>query len=119
MKTAAGASTNCHFYFDVIVSCNTIFYKMVYSRNISNGKRVINLIFLGASAMVNFIGNLFLIPIYGIWGAAIMSVVSYSLCGISFLIYFQHVSKIPYSKILLIQKEDFMLIKKFFSKKSD
>ena len=65
-----------------------IFYKMVYSYNISRGKRTVNLLFLGIAAVVNIIGNLIFIPLYGIWGAAIMSVVSYLVCGLCFLVYF-------------------------------
>lgn len=90
-----------------------IFYKMVYSYNISQGKRVINLIFLGTAAVVNIMGNLFFIPLLGIWGAGIISVLSYSICGMCFLIYFHKVSKIPYHKLVIIQPEDFKAIKSF------
>ena len=93
-----------------------IFYKMVYSYNISRGKRTVNLLFLGIAAVVNIIGNLIFIPLYGIWGAAIMSVVSYLVCGLCFLVYFYRVSRIPMLKILLLQKEDFEMVKKFFRK---
>lgn len=94
-----------------------IFYKMVYSYNISMGRRTINLIFLGGAAVINFVGNLFLIPPMGVWGAALMSVVSYCVCGISFLVYFRVESKIPLKEIVMIQKSDVQLVKKFFSKK--
>lgn len=94
-----------------------IFYKMVYSYNISKGKRVINLIFLGIAAIANVIGNFFLIPVIGIWGAALTSIVSYDICGICFLVYFHNVSKIPYTKLLFIQKSDFSVIKKFIAEK--
>ncbi|MBR2927386.1 MAG: polysaccharide biosynthesis C-terminal domain-containing protein [Clostridia bacterium] len=94
-----------------------IFYKMVYSYNVSRGKRTINLIFLGLSAVVNVIGNLILIPLYGIIGAAIMSVVSYLVCGICFLVYFHCVSQVPITQILFPQKEDLDMLKGFFQKK--
>ena len=90
-----------------------IFYKMIYSYNISQGKRVINLIFLGTAAIVNIIGNLFLIPLIGMFGAAITSVVSYCVCGICFLVYFRKVSGISIYKLVVIQKEDFKMIKNF------
>lgn len=93
-----------------------VFYKMVYSYNVSRGKRTINLIFLGVAAIVNVIGNLILIPQYGIWGAAIMSVVSYVVCGVSFLIYFHRVSHISLPKILFIQREDLHMIRNFLKK---
>lgn len=94
-----------------------IFYKMVYSYNVSRGKRMINLIFLGLAAIANIIGNAILIPLYGILGAAAMSVISYLLCGICFLVYFHRVSQIPIRQILFLQKEDVSMVKNFFSKK--
>lgn len=93
-----------------------IFYKMVYSYNISKGKRIVNLIFLGLAAIANIIGNAILIPLYGILGAAVMSVISYLLCGICFLVYFHHVSQIPIREILFLQKEDVAILKNFFRK---
>ena len=94
-----------------------IFYKMVYSYNISQGKRLVNLIFLGVAATANVIGNIILIPIMGIYGAALTSVVSYMLCGICFLIYFHHVSHVPYWQMLFVQRSDFVMIKRFLAKK--
>jgi len=93
-----------------------IFYKMIYSYNISRGKRLVSLIFLAISAALNVIGNYFLIPLMGIYGAALTSVISYSICGLCFLIYFHHASQIPYHKILFIQKEDIQMVKQFFHK---
>lgn len=40
-----------------------IFYKMVYSYNISRGKRGVNLVILGGAAIINVIGNYFTIPL--------------------------------------------------------
>lgn len=94
-----------------------IFYKMIYSYNISQGKRGVNLMFLGMSAIINFVGNLFLIPLLHIWGAVIMSVISYSICGICFLIYFHKTSKISYKNILLVNKSDIYILKKFLNNK--
>lgn len=93
-----------------------IFYKMVYSFNISRGKRAINLLLLAGAAVANIIGNYFLIPVLGIYGAAWTSVISYNVCGIGFLIYFQRVSKLPFLKIIIPQKEDFTAIKAYLKK---
>lgn len=95
-----------------------IFYKMVYSYNVSRGKRMINLIFLGLAAIANVIGNLIFIPLYGILGAALMSVISYLLCGVCFLIYFHRVSRIPIRHIVFLQKEDARMLKNFFKKRN-
>lgn len=93
-----------------------IFYKMVYSYNISRGKRLINLVFLGLAAIVNIIGNLIAIPVFGMWGAAIVSIVSYNVCGIAFLIYFKKVSGIPYGKLIFLQKSDLKQLKSIIKK---
>lgn len=93
-----------------------IFYKMVYSYNISQGKRIINLIFLGIAAVVNVIGNYFAIPLYGIWGAAIVSIVSYNICGICFLVYFHKKSGIPYKQLIFMQKSDLVMLKRMMKK---
>ena len=90
-----------------------IFYKMIYSYNISKGKRWINLLFLGIAAIVNIIGNIIAIPLWGIWGAALVSVTSYMLCGICFLVYFWRVSGIPAWRLLVPQREDLTMIKGF------
>ena len=89
-----------------------IFYKMIYAYNVSQGKRAINLILLCLAAVLNIVGNLILIPIMGIYGAAWTSVISYNICGIAFLIYFRCVSKIPVFKIIFLQKEDFVFVKR-------
>ena len=96
-----------------------IFYKMIYSYNISKGKRWVNLLFLGLAAIVNVVGNLFAIPNWGIWGAATVSIASYVICGVCFLFYFWRVSGIPLWKLLLLQKDDVLTVKNFFSHKSD
>ena len=65
-----------------------IFYKMIYTFNVVRGKIGLNFSFLCISALANVILNLKLIPLYGIEGAAISSVGSYSICGIFFVIAF-------------------------------
>lgn len=109
-----GKSFEASYYVMILMMLGVIgmiFYKMIYSYNISQGKRKINLMFLGLAALVNIIGNYFMIPIWGIWGAAITSVISYNVCGAAFVIYFHKVSKIPYRFLLLVQKSDVALLK--------
>lgn len=88
-----------------------IFFKMVYSYNVVNGKRMINFLFLGGAAIINIIGNYFLIPIGGIAAAAWSSVISYLICGICFLLYFCHIEKVKLHEMLIIQKSDFSSFK--------
>lgn len=98
-----------------------IFYKMVYVYNISEGNRAVSLGFLAIAAFANVLGNIVFIPSLGVKGAAITSVLSYTLCGFCFLIYYQRKTQIPFRKILLVQPEDYMLVRKymFSSKKKD
>lgn len=83
-----------------------VFYKMIYAYNVVNGKRVINLLFLGLAAIANMIGNYLLIPAGGILAAAWASVISYVTCGVAFLIYFCSTEKIKIKDIVLVKKSD-------------
>lgn len=85
-----------------------VFYKMVYAFNVVNGKRVVNLVFLGAASGINIIANYFLIPIGGIFAAAWASVISYMVCGFAFLVYFHRATGVKYKEILIPKKSDFL-----------
>ena len=91
-----------------------VFYKMIYAFNVVNGKRVINLVFLGAAAVLNIIGNYFLIPLGGIAAAAWASVISYIVCGLAFLIYFCRTEKIRVGDMLFIKKSDIASFRQLF-----
>lgn len=94
-----------------------IFYKMIYSYNVVYGRKVINMVFLGLAAVLNIILNYLWIPVYGINGAGWASVISYTICGICFLIYFCYVEKIQVMKVIFIQKDDIKLIKNVLNRK--
>ena len=89
-----------------------IFYKIVYSYNVVNGYKTVNLILLGIAAIINIVGNLILIPIMGIKGAALTSVISYLICGILFLIYCKEKTNIKLSELIIVQKDDINLFLK-------
>lgn len=93
-----------------------VFYKMVYSYNVVQGKKMVNMIFLAIAAIINVIGNFLLIPTYGIAAAAWTSVISYTICGLAFLFYFCILERTPVFKVIFLQKEDLKIIKSFFSK---
>ena len=94
-----------------------VFYKMVYSFNVANGQRVINMIILSIAAISNIIINLLLIPKLGSMGAAIASLISYSVCGVTFLVYFVITTKTPLNKMLFMNVEDLKHLKRMFIKK--
>lgn len=84
-----------------------VFYKMVYAYNVANGNRGVNLIILGLAATLNVVMNFVLIPQMGNMGAAVASLVSYSVCGLAFLIYFISKTHTPLIKMVLVTKSDF------------
>jgi O-antigen/teichoic acid export membrane protein len=88
-----------------------VLYKMIYSYNIVNGHRIVNLLFLGLAALINIVGNYFLIPLLGIVGAALTSVISYSICGVLFLVYFKKKSRIPIRIILFVTRDDYLMLR--------
>lgn len=63
-----------------------ILYKLIHPLYISNGKQNIVVSILMVSVIVNVILNLIIIPKIGAMGAAISSVISYTLCGIIFFL---------------------------------
>lgn len=62
-----------------------IFFKMLGVVFVVEGKQKEYFLILLISVLMNLIANSLLIPIWGMYGAAIASVISYSICGISFL----------------------------------
>ena len=93
-----------------------VFYKMVYSYNIVNGHKNVNLALLGIAAALNVFLNIVLIPLYGILGAAAASFVSYIVCGVSFLAYFCRKSKTPVFEMLIIKQEDIKMMLKYIKR---
>ena len=83
-----------------------VFYKMIYAYNVVNGHKNINFVLLFTAAAANVVLNYFLIKTMSINGAAIASMISYTICGLSFLVYFIRITKISLKEILLIKKED-------------
>lgn len=65
-----------------------VFFKLIYPLFIAKGRNKLSFGILLASVILNVIGNFIFIPIFGIIGAAVTSIFSYSLCGILFLTIF-------------------------------
>ena len=83
-----------------------VFYKMIYSYNVVHGHKKTNFILLLLAAMVNIVLNYFFIQRWSINGAAIASTVSYTVCGLSFLIFFVHETKSSPRDLLFFKKQD-------------
>lgn len=93
-----------------------VFYKMVYSYNVVNGHKKVNLVFLSIAAGLNVIVNAIMIPQIGTYGAAIASLISCSACGLVFLFYFCKKTNTPIKYMIFLQKEDMQLLKQFINK---
>ncbi len=88
-------------------------YKLIHPLYIAKGKQKMIFVILLISVITNIILNFILIPKYDIIGAAFASVVSYSVCGIVFLIIFCREYSIPFSDFIIIKKGEInMLVEK-------
>lgn len=88
-----------------------VFYKMIYSYNVINGYKNVNFALLGIAAVVNILFNAILIPVSGMFGAALASTVSYSFCGIGFLLFFHKKTGAKIRDLILINKNDIYLLR--------
>ena len=97
-----------------------IIYKLIHPLYIANGKQKAILTILFISVLINVILNYIFIPKYNIYGAALSSVFSYSLCSVIFLVLFCKEYNVKIKDILFINKSDIdfctNLIKKLKSK---
>ena len=92
------------------------YYKMIDAYNVAMGKQTTSFFMLTIGVVCNVIANFFLIPSMGIFGAGIASVISYTICSTVFVIYFCSLTKIPFSRMLLMNKTDLKNIKKSLKK---
>lgn len=90
-----------------------VFYKMVYSYNVANGRKNVNLVLLGSAAIINIVSNVIAIPYWGIMGSATASLISCCLCGLSFLAYFCYTTKTSVIDMLFLKRDDINSIKQF------
>ncbi len=94
-----------------------IYYKMIGSYNIVHGKQKENLLYLVISVVTNVIANLLFIPWLGNNGAAIASILSYGMAAFLFTRHFAKETGIKISKMLFVNKEDIMRVKKIVGRK--
>jgi O-antigen/teichoic acid export membrane protein len=90
--------------------------KIVFPYYSSQNKHRFYLISTFISFILNIIINLFLIPIFGIAGAAIASLISYAIFGLVPLCVLILKNKIPLKSILLFNKKDWQTAKDMINK---
>ena len=92
------------------------YFKLIAQYNIINKKQLYNVLMLGVSIIINVIGNLLLVPNYGIVGAAISTSIGHFVCGLIFVIYFCRQTSISVGDMFIPMKGDFVLLKNMFAR---
>lgn len=88
-----------------------VYYKMIAAYNIVHGKQKENFIYLIVSVISNIAANLVLIPLFGCIGAALASIISYSVSAFLFTHRFIRETGTRMSDMLVINREDFVRIR--------
>ena len=92
------------------------YFKLIAQYNIINKEQIKNVIMLSIAIVVDVLGNLLLIPIWGINGAALATGLGNLVCGLVFVIWFARRSKIKWTELVFLQKSDLSLIRRIFRK---
>lgn len=101
----------------LFVGClSMIIYKLIHPIYIAKGKQIVIVKILSLSVIINIIANLILIPLFNMYGAAIASVCSYSICSLFFLYTFCKEYNVEYKSFFKLGKEDFIRIKNIIKK---
>ncbi|MBT7789341.1 MAG: oligosaccharide flippase family protein [Calditrichaeota bacterium] len=74
---------------------NAMFAVFIVGIYLKNKMKVLPLI-TGIAAIVNFFGNLWLVPTYGMWASAWLTVVSYFIMAVLLYLYVQRIYTVPY-----------------------
>lgn len=93
-----------------------IFFKLINTLYIAKGRQKFAFYILLVSVITNLLLNMFLIPIIGLVGAAIASVITYSICGTIFLISFMKEYGVKFYDIIFINEDEKNKVKKLFSR---
>lgn len=97
--------------------CAVMFHRMIELYNIVNHKQKFTLMIAITSTIVNVLINMFTIPRWGIMGAAVATVISYTYSTVVCLFYFKWHTGIKIRNMIFITKGDIVMIKGMLSKK--
>ncbi|SHJ51629.1 lipid II flippase MurJ [Hespellia stercorisuis] len=76
-------------------------FKIINTLFVAQGKKSIGFVVLFISTTINIIANALMIPQMGISGAAIASIISYSICGLVFLIIYSKVARVSFFRLFI------------------
>lgn len=91
-----------------------IFYKLINTLFITNGKQKLSFFILLISVITNIGINIIIIPILGALGAALSSIISYTLCGSIFLILFLKDYNISMKELFKFSSKEREIMNKIF-----
>lgn len=95
-----------------IGAISMVYFKMIGVVLLAEGKRWIFFFVLLLSVLANIFFNILTIPVFGMYGAALSSILSYSLSGVGFVIYFSKDKSVQIKNILLFNTSEIMVIRK-------
>lgn len=95
-----------------IGAINMVYFKMIGVVLLSEGKRWIFFFILLFSVIANVVLNIITIPIFGMYGAALSSIASYSVSGIGFVIYFAKDKNLNLKDIIFFNSSEITIVKK-------
>ena len=82
------------------------YFKIIGTLLLAQGKKMVYLGMLTGSVVVNILCNLMTIPLWGKMGAALSSVVSYTVAGGLFLLYYLRTYQVPLRDVFLFRREE-------------
>ena len=82
------------------------YFKIIGTLLLAQGKKMVYLGMLTGSVVVNILCNLVTIPLWGKMGAALSSVVSYTVAGGLFLLYYLRTYRVPLRDVFLFRREE-------------
>lgn len=86
------------------------YFKLIGTLLLAQGKRYMYLALLATSVLVNVAANFIAIPAMGKEGAALASVLSYTVAGAAFLAYYVRTYQVPLRDVFLFRREDLQFI---------
>lgn len=110
-----GSEFTSSYFVTLILSIGAIsmvYFKMIGVVLLAEGKRWIFFFILLFSVVANVVLNIITIPIYGMYGAALSSVVSYSVSGIAFVIYFAKDKNLKLKDVIFFNYSEITILKK-------
>ena len=87
------------------------YFKIIGTLLLAKGKKYVYLFMLTGSVVANILTNLITIPLWGKLGAAMSSVVSYTVAGGLFLLYYVRTFNVPLRDVFLFKPEELAMLR--------